>query len=447
MITLYHRYRMNGAGRAWGRSVCCVLGAVAGAMVMLGGGLAGCDSAPKDLREVGNASKAPLLYAQVAEAYNARLVGADRLTSQVSVIIETDGRDESGQSRGRTRDQLEGNLSVARPQRIALRLDKVGQNVAYLGSDERSYWWFDMAGKEPTAIVGTHANAIPQDAADFGLPVHPLEFIELLGVLPLPPAAVQGTKAATVRWSKDGRFVEVTAPSRWGSRRLTLDPVTYEPSRIELVDGQGQMAASSLLSRFAPASIEGKPGESVAIATRVEMSIPANTTKVTMVLADPRVPLKIRPRAFDVAALVEAYSIKNFIDHDLVKSRRGSLREQQIQAQLEELQAERARLLEEQASLKAGTTRPATPPVPTVTPAKAPPGPLSPAQKPVTQPSPASTGPTGPTLPTVPATKPPLPVQPTPPANAAPRVSLDLLQDNATFFAAAVIAPSCGQMC
>ena len=341
------------AGRA--RSVAGALaGFVACAMIQA----VGCGSADKITDGGAAATRATPSYATVASGYNARVAGAERLTSQISVIIEAEARDESGAVTGRTRDQLEGNLSIVRPQRVALRLDKVGQNVAYLGCDERSYWWFDMAGKEPTAIVGTHRNATPRDAADFGLPVHPLEFIELLGVLPLPSSPVAALRdakspplqAPAVRWSKDGRLLEVTAASRWGTRKFTLDPVTYEPSRIDLLDERGALAVGSVLSRFAPAAIEGKPGSGVPIATKVELSIPANTTRVLMVLADPRIPLKVRPKAFDVTALIEAYSIKNFIDHDEVKLRRNSQLEAQ---QAEDRRASEALKAREKALLEA----------------------------------------------------------------------------------------------
>lgn len=298
--------------------------------------LAGCGE-PKDNSEekltipstVGR-GKLPT-YAQVAQGYNARTEVIERLSTQVSLIIEADKLDEQGNSTGRTRDQLEGNLSIRRPQKVALRLDKVGQNVAYLGSNDFSYWWFDLSGKEPTAIVGTHLKASPTDAADFGLPVHPLEFIELLGVMPLPTGASQVKQQPQskimlpmVAWSRDGKSIEVTTASRWGSRRFTMNPDTFEPSRIDLLDEQGGLAVGSLLSRYAPISVEGKPGSATQVATRIELTIPASTTQVLMVLADPRVPLQVRERAFDVMELIDAYGIKRFIDHDRIKAKRAA---------------------------------------------------------------------------------------------------------------------------
>jgi hypothetical protein len=278
------------------------------------------ESAP---RERAGLKGPELNYIKVAEAYNTRARAFERLSAQVSLIIEADKFDGEGNSTGRTRDQLEGNLSVQRPQKVALRLDKVGQNVAYLGSNDFSYWWFDLTGKEPTAIVGTHLKAAPQDAADFGLPVHPLEFIELLGVMEMPGAGTKAATQASVARSRDGTMIEVTTPSRWGKRKFTLDATTYQPQRIDLLDEKGELAVGSLLSRYANVSVEGKPGSGAQIATRIELTIPASTTQVLMVMADPRVPLTVRPRAFDVMELVDAYGIKRFIDHDQIKARRA----------------------------------------------------------------------------------------------------------------------------
>jgi hypothetical protein len=231
------------------------------------------------------------------------------------VIIEADKPDG-----GRSHDQLEGNLSVIRPLCTALRLDKVGQTVAYLGSNETVYWWFDLSGKEPMATGGTHLKAKPEDALDFGLPVHPLEFIELLAVLPVPAERPQ---KATLAWAQDGAHLLLSVPSRWGTRRFTLDPESYEPSRIELFNADGKLGIGATLTRFTRAVIEGQPGAGAPVPTKVELVIPGNNTRVLMILANPTVPLKIKPKAFELSKLIDAYGVKAFIDHDeLVELRR-----------------------------------------------------------------------------------------------------------------------------
>ena len=150
--------------------------------------------------------------------------------------------------------------------------------------------------------------------------MHPLEFIELLAVLPVP---AERPEKADLAWSPDGTHLLLTVPSRWGARRFTLDPETYEPSRIELFNAQGKLGVGATLSRFTRAVIEGQPGAGAPVPTKIEFVIPGNNTRVLMILANPTVPLKIKPKAFELSKLIDAYGVKSFIDHDeLVELRR-----------------------------------------------------------------------------------------------------------------------------
>jgi hypothetical protein len=287
-------------------------------LALVAGGVAGCSGTP---RRTGPARSdgAPLPplpeYSSIAASYNARIAGLARLSSPVSVVIER-RRDEG---EGRTRDQLDGNLSIMPPSSTALRLDKAGVNAAYLGSNDFAYWWLDLSGSEPVALAGTHLKASRDDAADFGLPVHPLEFIELLGVLPLP---AEPAVDDAIRWTPDGASLVVAAPSRWGVRRFLLDPSTMEPRAIELLDDRGTLAVGAALSEFRPAFIEGRPGVSVRVPTKVELLIPGDDTRVLLVLASPKVPLKINPRAFQLSGLIESYGVRRFVDQDARGERR-----------------------------------------------------------------------------------------------------------------------------
>ena len=273
---------------------------------------AGCSGAADRSARVEHEASSPRplpAYAAVAAGYNARIAELARLSSPVSVLI--DRRRDDGD--GRTRDQLDGNLSVVPPCSTALRLDKAGVNAAYLGSNDFAYWWFDLGGAEPVALAGSHLKASRDAASEFGLPVHPLEFIELLGVLPLQvdPAATDA-----IGRGADGTGLVVVAPSRWGLRRLELDPSTFEPRSIELLDADGTTAVSAALSDYRPAYVEGRPGVSVRVPTKVRVRVPGDDTLVTLVLASPSVPLKIKPRAFELSGLIDAYGVRRFVDLD-----------------------------------------------------------------------------------------------------------------------------------
>jgi hypothetical protein len=282
------------------------------AVILTSALLGGCStgSRPADDAPIVKAHARPLPdYTTIANTYNARTRLITRLSSQVSVVIESDRMDGGG----RTRDQLDGNLSVIPPWQTALRLDKAGVNAAYLGSNDFAFWWFDLSGSEPLAMGGSHRNATREDARDFGLPVHPLEFIELLAVLPVPDAK---PSADALAWSDDDKSLLLSAPSRWGIRRLTLDPATCEPVAIDLLNDRGEVAVAAKLSAFKPAFIEGKPGTSAPVPTKIELWIREGNTRVLLVLAEPKIPLRINPRVFELSKLMESYSVKKFIDHD-----------------------------------------------------------------------------------------------------------------------------------
>lgn len=268
--------------------------------------LAGCDGPQKTNGTHIERGPAPS-YQAIAAAYNARVADLTRLASPVSLVIDSERR-----GGGTTRDQLEGNLTVERPLNVALRLDKVGQTVAYLGSNDHAFWWLNVAEDPPYVAVGSHLKADPRDAAQFGLPVHPLEFAELLGVLLIPTSA----EADAVRWSEDGALLEVTLPSRWGTRRLSLDPDTLAPQRIELLDPDGEVGVAAELSRYVGVSVEGKPGSGAKVASRLTVVLSDPPATLTLILADPKAPLKVKPKAFELVPLVQAYNVQRLIDLD-----------------------------------------------------------------------------------------------------------------------------------
>jgi hypothetical protein len=90
----------------------------------------------------------------------------------------------------------------------------------------------------------------------FGLPVLPLDLIELLAITPIDPA-VEGT--AQTRWvsEKEGEIV-FAVPG--GSRAIRFDAKTLEPTAVELRDESGFAVVSSAMSEFEPTPIRGEPG-------------------------------------------------------------------------------------------------------------------------------------------------------------------------------------------
>lgn len=290
--------------------------ALGASLFMLAFGAA-CSSTPRAQPnpwfEADPASPAPE-YERIASWYNQRINNLTRLQSPVSVVIDS-RRNEGGGSR----EQLEGLLLVQRPREVALRLDKLSQAVAYLGSNDHAYWWMNLAEKSPVVYVGSHLRARRQDAERFGLPVHPTEFIELLGIVPLPEAPPAAPGVPPVVWNRSGDALILTLPSRWGTRRIWLAPQTFDPQRIELRADDGTLHAAADLKRHVPVNIDTSPGRPARIPSQIELSMPQSNTLVYLILSEPSSPRSIRARAFDLVPLMQAYSLREFIDLDAGK--------------------------------------------------------------------------------------------------------------------------------
>jgi hypothetical protein len=267
-------------------------------------------------------------YREVADIDNDRAEPLGRLWIPTTCRIwfyEEDGRERQ--------EQLDGLLTYVRPWRFHLRLDKISQMVAILGSNEDHYWWFEF-GDEKRAWIGSHEAVTPERIAELGLPVHPLDLAELLGVVPLPEpggSSLQPPDAsppAPPMWSQDGRWLIVTAPARIGWRRLWLDPESdLEPGRIELVDQEGRTALLAELSDFALVNLPGTRERSRA-AREVVLFLDARGTRARMRLEFQERPGRIRDAAFDLDGLRRSYNIRDehvtWLDEEGIASRGGS---------------------------------------------------------------------------------------------------------------------------
>lgn len=261
--------------------------------------LSGCELTPRsgpaeiDARGMPHPS-----YSAIAERYNQRIGRLDKVWARMSMRVIGHDRDGS-----KVDEQAEGHLQVVRPDKLALSITKVGETYFYLGCNESVYWWLDLRD-DKRALLGRHETATPELAARFDIPVHPLDLLELLGVTPLPPGA-----AARTAWSRDGRDLQVTLPGRWGHRVLSLDPASYQPRRIELLDSRGHRLVSADLEDPQPVVVRCDSA-TPPMASLYQIYITSSDTRITLRLYDPENRCdrqKLTP--FDFAALREAYGI------------------------------------------------------------------------------------------------------------------------------------------
>jgi hypothetical protein len=255
---------------------------------------------------IGGKARGPApTYQELAATYNARVGPLERLWSTTTVRVwypNEEGEEEQA--------QVEGHLQYLRPSKFSLSFEKVGEVHGLLGSNDQKYWWIEV-GKQRTAHIGEHAKVTPARVAKLGVPVHPLDLVECLGITPLP---VDGAPAG-VAWSNDGAALVVTIPGRMGCRRLTLNPETYEPSRIELLGGDGRPSATCDLEMYE--RIETPDHQGPRMATRFLMSAQDGKLRIRLTLGVPEMSAsRPKEKAFDLPTLLKAYSVNQIDDLD-----------------------------------------------------------------------------------------------------------------------------------
>lgn len=240
-------------------------------------------------------------YEEVAKVYNARVEPLTRL--HAGLVLRLDYRDQDGAEQ---HFQVEGAYDFIRPRQASLFLTKGGQSAAILGCDQARFWWIELIDRK-RALVGEHDRVNAEQLSAAGVPVHPLDLIELLGITPLPASGGQ------VRTSPAGElFVEL--PGRLGSRRLFLPDREFRPGRIELLAPDGSLAAAADLSKYASVAMAGA-GPGVAhpfIATDAVIVAQNGDTKGHLELGAPVIdPSRPKPRVFDLEGRLRANGVED----------------------------------------------------------------------------------------------------------------------------------------
>ncbi len=268
--------------------------------------LSGCKSGPGTRGDKPVKRGAAPTYAIAAAQYNTLVASYDHLWSPVALRVRYRDQD-SGKM---TEDLLDGHLQAIAPDRVALRIDKLSETYAYLGCDSDRYWWIDV--KAGAAIVGTHDKATPEALADFDIPVHPLDLIALLGIVPVDPMGYGAT-----RWSTDGKSLGILTRARFGNQLLWVDPETYEPNAVEITDANGRTTLKSQITRPERIPIDGEPDSKARIATQYDVTFEGSDFGLGVRLQGPENRRnRIRPAAFNIDTVLKTYRVKDIIDVD-----------------------------------------------------------------------------------------------------------------------------------
>lgn len=277
-----------------------VAGLVLGIVCAIG---AGCSPASKGRTTVVN----DVLIDALIETHNERVEQIDRVWARVSVRIKgTDARGEGFEEQG------EGHLQVTQPEAVSLTIGKLGETYFAYGSTDERYWMFDLSDSDRrVALVGAVENLSPERAAEIGLSVHPGDLISSLGIEPIDPARVIGS-----RWELEEELVVISKPSRWGASEYWFDPSTGLVMWVVSLDSEGERIAVTGLSRYKPLLDEQRRATGVKVPGKVEITRAGLSGEfVRIELSEPS-QRQIKPMVYNPDRLVRAYRIHETIDLD-----------------------------------------------------------------------------------------------------------------------------------
>ena len=244
-------------------------------------------------------------YNELVTQHNHNLRLVKQLWSRA--VIELSWQDENGQHL----EQGDGNLIIVLPDRLAMSLGKLGKTLMWAGCHAQHYWFFDLRD-DRIVYTGSYTASQHTDSRSLPLPVQPNDLIHLLGITPIP--LVPEAQQPPVRWQNNAFLVE---PPGY-PQRSWLDPKTARCIQIDLTDSSGQISLTSKLSRWQRMTITGAPpGAYPWIPTKIEITLPADQSTITMFLSDAndgQTHNRIQSRAFDLNHLLKVFKPNRQID-------------------------------------------------------------------------------------------------------------------------------------
>lgn len=288
---------------------CCVAAAaIAAAMVL--SGCASTSKQPETGSRITRPGPAPTLDS-IAKAQNARVDGLTSLWARHTLRVSGELADAKLE-----KEEAEGHFQLILPRKVAVTVTKVGETYFYLGSNDELYWWLDLT-EAKQGYFGRHALATPTTVDRFGIPVHPLDLIELMAITPIDQTLLAKSGVVSPpRWSSDGQLVWYDMPARNATKRVLVDPKSLLPLFVELLDGSGKVIVRAELSGYLDIPSRSKPTARPRIPTRIAIEVPRSDLKILINLYDPetRTPKAV---AFDFAHLAQrAYPVNRLIDLD-----------------------------------------------------------------------------------------------------------------------------------
>ncbi len=249
-------------------------------------GLGGCETTPPastpappaaDAQVTTNPSQAPPTAPAKAPAASAAASASyiEAVTAQQARLRKLQFLEGRGiieirwtDAKGKHFEQGDVDMYLMPPWKTAFNISKLGQRLAWIGSDEEAWWIFRLdetpsyaerfPWPEPVGVGGVGGGSDDGLAGDAMSIVSPDALLAMAGLTRFPPIT-------TVRLKEEEeakRLVVEMLPTAKGHRpaprfRWTLNAATKLPLTVELLDEVGGVVATGRLEDYAPAAIDG----------------------------------------------------------------------------------------------------------------------------------------------------------------------------------------------
>jgi len=260
---------------------------------------------------------AEISYNEVIAGYNQSVASFDQLFIRTYVRVAWRETDADGNTSER-REAGDGKILFVPMRDIVLTVEKAGKVYLWAGSNDERYWLFDLVdSSEKVAYVGTYAAGGAGDPRSLPIPIRPDSVPNLLGLVAIDLYA--GDDPPEVLMYEGQYLIE---PPGLGLRML-LDPNSFRPTRVDLIDAEGWSVVTCLLEGRYPVEVEGIPANRLpVICDRAEIYVAGQATRLslesTFATTDSD---RINDRIFDWDTLLRAHDPEVVIDLDQPRSR------------------------------------------------------------------------------------------------------------------------------
>ena len=267
------------------------------AVLALPAALAGCTATGSGGPDAppGHADRAPAVGAtDFVQAQRRRVEGLERFASRGSAELRW--KDAQGDHFEQAQVEL---AWLDHGQRLALRADKVGERLVWVGADASRWWIFEPKAEPSSLLVGPRGTVPPRSPVPFA---GPESVMELLAATPWPDeATLAAADQPGVQWLSWRR---VTPVGGWAATRVRVRQPGSLPDRVELLAADGAVLAASSLSRPLSLQVSGlPPGAWPDVPGTVRLEMGADASWEVFWDAPGTAPERLKERLFDLEAL------------------------------------------------------------------------------------------------------------------------------------------------